>query len=50
MHDRDLQFEMLILRIQQRGFKISHEYRNYLYEVLKDRPQVRYNLLKYYGV
>lgn len=50
MQERDLQFEMIIIKIQQRGFKITHEYRTYLYELLHDRPSVLANLLKYYKV
>ena len=50
MHERELQYEMILIKMQQRGFKITQEYRAYLYDLFNDRPTVLNNILKYYKV
>lgn len=50
MTTHDIRFEMLIIKMQDRGFRITHEYRNYLFNQITQRTLVRNALYKYYGV
>ena len=50
MQDKNVLYEMILIKVQQRGFKITLDYRNYLYELFNERPLTLELMTKFYKV